>query len=74
MYKAQITINKAPALAPTKSNTIPSQILKSLTNFMEISTSKESPKGRCKLSKRAKNKVLLLYKNGCKNVGVGEIT
>ena len=74
MYKAQFTINKAPALAPTKSNTIPSQILKSLTNFMEISTSKESPKGRCKLSKRAKNKVLLLYKNGCKNVGVGEIT
>ena len=30
MYKAQSTINKAPAPAPAKSNTIPSQILKLL--------------------------------------------
>ena len=44
MYNAQITINKATALAPTKSNTIPSQILKSLTNLMKILTLKKNLK------------------------------
>ena len=64
MYNAQITINKATALAPTKSNTIPSQILKSLTNFMKISSFKRIPKVWCKMRKRAKSVVQLLYKNG----------
>ena len=32
----------------------------------------ENPKSRCKMQKRAKNKVQLLYKSGGKKVGAGK--
>ena len=46
-----------------------------MTKFDEdLKTYIEHPKCRCKMWKRAKNKVQLLYKNGGKKVGAGEIT
>ena len=74
MYKEQSAINKAPAPAPAKSNTIPSRNSKIIDKFYEDFNFKRTPKVWCKMRKRAKSVVHLLYKNGGKKCGVGEIT